>query len=90
MGVENYIFWSEIGSGFEELGGKPPRRFPRSTPPFPPGPAVKRGSSNSLFTWSTAFYNIQQSELFELILCELTRWRSSETRRGHYIHGSNA
>ena len=88
--MENYIFWSEIGSGFEEPGGTPPRRFPRSTPPpSPPGPAVKRGSS-SLFTWSTAFYNIQQSELFELILCELTRWRSSETPRGHYIHGSNA
>ena len=52
----------------------------------PPGSAVKRGSSNSVFSWSTAFYNIQQSELFELILCELTRWRSWETPRGHLIH----
>ena len=31
-GVENYIFWSEIGSGFEEPGGTPPPRIPRSTP----------------------------------------------------------
>ena len=31
-GVENYIFWSEIGSGFGEPGGTPPPRIPRSTP----------------------------------------------------------
>ena len=37
MGLENYIFWSKIGSGFEEPGGKPPPRIPRSTPPPPPG-----------------------------------------------------
>ena len=30
--VENYIFWSEIGSGFGEPGGTPPPRIPRSTP----------------------------------------------------------
>ena len=32
-GVENYIFGSEIGSGFGEPWGTPPPRFPRSTPP---------------------------------------------------------
>ena len=32
MGMENYIFWFEIRSGFEELGGTPPPRIPRSTP----------------------------------------------------------
>ena len=32
-GVENDIFWSEIGSGFGEPGGTPPSRIPRSTPP---------------------------------------------------------
>ena len=32
-GVENYTVWSEIGSGFEEPGGTPPPRIPRSTPP---------------------------------------------------------
>ena len=31
--VENYIFRSEIGSGFEEPGSTPPSRIPRSTPP---------------------------------------------------------
>ena len=33
-GVENYIFWSEIGSGFEETDGTPPPRIPRSTAPL--------------------------------------------------------
>ena len=32
-GVENGIFWSEIGSGFGEPGGTPLPRIPRSTPP---------------------------------------------------------
>ena len=36
MGVENGMFRSEIGSGFEDPGGTPPPRIPRSTPP-PPG-----------------------------------------------------
>ena len=35
--VENYIFWSEVGSGFGELGGTPPLRIPKSTPPPPQG-----------------------------------------------------
>ena len=34
--METNIFWSEIGLGFEEPGGTPPPRIPRSTPP-PPG-----------------------------------------------------
>ena len=34
--MKNDIFWSEIGSGFEELGSTPPP-FPRSTLPFPDG-----------------------------------------------------
>ena len=31
--METNIFWSEIGLGFEEPGGTPPPRIPRSTPP---------------------------------------------------------
>ena len=31
--MENHIFWSKIGSGFEESGGTPPPRNRRSTPP---------------------------------------------------------
>ena len=30
--VKNDILWSEIGSGFGELGSKPPSKIPRSTP----------------------------------------------------------
>ena len=30
--VDNYIFWTEIGSGYEEPGGTPPPRVPRSAP----------------------------------------------------------
>ena len=32
-GVENDIFWSEMGSGLGELGGTPPPRIPGSIPP---------------------------------------------------------
>ena len=32
IGVENDIFWSEIGSGFGEPGGTPQPRILRSTP----------------------------------------------------------
>ena len=35
-GVENAIFWSQIGSGFGEPGGTPPPTIPRSNPPPPP------------------------------------------------------
>ena len=37
-GVENDIFWSEIGSGFGDAGGTPPAKIPRSSPPPPPPP----------------------------------------------------
>ena len=33
MGMKNDTFWSEIGSGFKELGNTSPPRIPRSTPP---------------------------------------------------------
>ena len=32
MGVEDYIFWSEIRSGFEEQGGTPHQEFPGVSP----------------------------------------------------------
>ena len=32
-GVENGIFWSEIGSGFGDAGSTPPPKIPRSIPP---------------------------------------------------------
>ena len=33
MGVENFFFWSEIGSVFGDPRGTPPLRISRSTPP---------------------------------------------------------
>ena len=36
MGMENVMFWSNIGSGFGEPGGTAPPRIPRSTTPLPP------------------------------------------------------
>ena len=32
-GVEDWMFWSEIGSGFGELGSKPQRRIPQGLAP---------------------------------------------------------
>ena len=40
--MEDVIFWSEIGSGFGELGGTSPPRIPRR-PPRPPGILVLSG-----------------------------------------------
>ena len=49
MGVENgNLFRSEIGSGFEDPGGTPPLRIPRSTPPPPPGTKLYAVLCNSL------------------------------------------
>ena len=31
--MDNYIFWSDISSGFGKPGGTPPPRIPRSTSP---------------------------------------------------------
>ena len=44
------MFWSEIGSGLRELGGKPVPRIPSSTS-LPPGapPLGKRWEIDSLF-----------------------------------------
>ena len=49
-GVENDIFWSEIGSGFEEPDGTPPLRIPSSyTPPFEQlAPAVNNNGTSHM------------------------------------------
>ena len=40
-GVENAIFWSQIGSGFGEPGGTPHQQFPGVSPlPRPPPPTL--------------------------------------------------
>ena len=43
--MKDYIFWSEIGSGFGEPGGTPPPRIFRSTPPPPGVPVLERSPS---------------------------------------------
>ena len=40
-GVEDFISWSETGSGFRESGGTPHQEFP-GVPPPPPGVACQR------------------------------------------------
>jgi len=46
-GMVNGIFWSEIGSGFGDVGGTPPPKIPRSTPPG--GDQIGHGSSSIIF-----------------------------------------
>ena len=46
MGVENYIFWSEIRSGFEEPGSTPHQEIPGVSPRPPPSPGVVAMSRN--------------------------------------------
>ena len=54
-GVDNYIFWSEIGSGFEEPGGTPLQEFPGVPPggislsfPFHITVSLNTGSPNAV------------------------------------------
>ena len=52
-GVKNDVFWFEIESGFEEPGGTPTPRIPKSTsPPNPPRVIKDSLSSSSLLITS--------------------------------------
>ena len=62
MGVENYTFWSETGSEFEELGSTPPPRIPRSTPhPPPPGRELTQHIRNT--TSEVAEHNVGETTI---------------------------
>ena len=60
-GAENYVFWSEIGSGFGEAGGHTPAKNSQEYPP--PGDCISRTlfvshivtSSRSVLVFSVAF-----------------------------------
>ena len=62
--VENYIFWSEIGSGFEEPRGTPPPRIPRSTPPPAKETTVYLARYSQIFEnfFSKAFFPFKVAE----------------------------
>ena len=56
-GVENDIFWSEIGSGFEEPGGTPQPRIPRRLVPTP-GQLTAHFTEISLATGQTVMPSV--------------------------------
>ena len=57
------MFRSEIGSGFEDPGGTPPPRIPRSTPPPPGGELAMLEviTVNAGFTHHTVKYGPRRS-----------------------------
>ena len=64
------MFWSEIGSGFGELGGTPPPRIPRSTPPPPPGGGGIELNMISLGSTDWHYANVISCDL--LVSCRLS------------------
>ena len=78
MGVENGIFWSELGSGFGEPGGTPPPRIPRSTsnpktyPPPPPPPL------GLLLNHQSRAWGYEYSTTF--LLCNLTYYFADDVQ----------
>ena len=86
MGVENGMFRSEIGSGFEDTGGTPPPRIPRSTPPGEKGEnLVTRGMNKSFLkivtvldnfggipnTWSRCPLRLIRSRIYNLFFTRI-------------------
>ena len=62
--VENYIFGSEIGSGFGEPGGTPPPRISRSTLPlgqYPEGVGPLSRGSTVQNTYGVSMIRLQGS-----------------------------
>ena len=68
------MFRSEIGSGFEDPGGTPPPRIPRSTPPPPPGSFRTQGGEPKEDSISCMRHNVpcqyQDGERFPQITKE--------------------
>ena len=80
--MENYIFWSEIGSGFGEPGGIRLPRIPRSTPPPPlPGGTLSdlpraQGSGYARESKSgiPEIFLLMVSGILEILLVEFGSW----------------
>ena len=75
-GVENGIFWSELGSGFGEPGGTTPPRIPKSTSnpktssPHPPLGLLLNPQSRAWgYEYSTTF-----------LLCNLTYYFADDVQ----------
>ena len=66
-GMKNDIFWSKIGSAFEEPGGTPPPRIPEIPPPSPQGQSPREGRITK-----AEHFNISIHVKLE-ILCYLNR-----------------
>ena len=66
MAVENYIFWSEVGSGFGEPGCTPHQEFPGLNTPLPrvstPTPTTHPTKQSNLMGKRT-FLNIQAKDV---------------------------
>ena len=56
-GVDNETFWYKIGSRFEEAGGTPPPRIPRSSPLPPRDSRQLSIKSISSLSGATVFLN---------------------------------
>ena len=75
----NYIFWSEIGSGFGEPGSTTPPRIPRGTP----------RDSRSLFEIARTVVSLQTLPFSTIRYREDSVMRIAwETVTRHYKHGS--
>ena len=82
MGVENNIFWSEIVSGFGELGGTPAPRIASSTRPPPPhalslileGFDSQNGVSLSLKAITLPYVNISVVSHNEIQVKMISSW----------------
>ena len=82
--MENYIIWSEIGSGFGEAGGIPPPRIPRSTqqpPPPPPGGQLSdlpraqgSGYAREYKSGIPEIFLLMVSGILEILLVEFGSW----------------
>ena len=57
-GMKNDIFWSKIGSAFEEPDGTPPPRIPEIPPLPPPPPRAKAQGTEELQRLSTLIFQL--------------------------------
>ena len=62
--MENYIFWSEIASGFEEPAGTPPPPPTKNSQEFPPV------THTGLWALLMAYLRKCPPGTFDIVICE--------------------